>query len=171
MEFEQLIEKRYSVRKYKNDPVPRELIDKVLEAGRSAPTARNGQPQHVFVCLSPEAREKAKLCSSCTFDAPVVFIICYDEAAGDPTPLSNVVFGAMDATIVTTHMMLEAAALGLGTCWVGMFDHIKTKEQFSLTEKKLVPVAFLPMGYPADDSMPSSRHAEKKPADALITYL
>jgi len=171
MEFEKLIQKRYSVRKYKSDPVPKELIEKVIEAGRVAPTARNSQPQHIIVCLSQEAREMAKLCSPCTFDAPVVFIICYDEAAGVPTPMSNVVFGAMDATIVTTHMMLAAADLGLGTCWVGMFDHVLAKEKFSLTEKKLVPVAFLPMGYPADDSVPSPRHSESKPTESLVTYL
>jgi len=70
-------------------------------------------------------------------------------------------------SIVTTHLMLAAYDLGLGTCWVMYFDPAKTAELFALPEN-IVPVAFLPIGYPADDATPAPGHVQKKALDDIL---
>ena len=78
MDFEKLCGERYSLRKFDTRPVEREKLDLILEAGRSAPTAHNNQPQRIFVLQSPEALEKADACMGCHFHPPVVIAVGYD---------------------------------------------------------------------------------------------
>jgi len=165
MDFLTLAKERYSVRKFDTKPVPDELLDKILEAGRLAPTARNTQGHKIFVLKSEEARMKAKECSPCTFDAPIVMVICGKK----PTPERRS-FAEMDASIVTTHMMLEAADLGLGSTWVGMYDPEKTTAMLELTED-MVPLCFLPIGYPAEDAVPAEMHNSRKPLSETVVIL
>lgn len=77
--------------------------------------------------------------------------------------------GEVDASIVTTHMMLEAAALGLGTTWVGHFDPQKVRSAFALPEN-VIPVAILPMGYPHETSVPNQKHGERLPLSATTRH-
>jgi nitroreductase len=77
--------------------------------------------------------------------------------------------GWVDASIVTTQMMFQAADLGLGTTWVMYFDPAKTREQFQLPEQ-LIPVAFLPTGFPAADAVPADRHLLRHSLDKLVYH-
>lgn len=72
MEFEEVIRKRTAIRKFKNDNVEKDKIEKILEAGRLAPTAKNKQPQKIYVAMSEEAIEKIDKVSPCRYNAPVV---------------------------------------------------------------------------------------------------
>ena len=160
---------RYSVRKFKDQPVEKEKLDLILEAGRIAPTACNYQPQRIMVIDAPAAYEKLKQCTPCHFDAPVVLMICYDKTTVWKNKINGTVGGDVDASIVTTHMMLQAAALGLGTTWVGAFKLEKLRELFELPDF-LVPVALLPVGYPADDAEPHPWHFARYDMDHSVFY-
>ena len=128
MQFEDVINSRYSVRKYSDRPVEEEKLLKILEAGRLAPTAKNMQGQHVYVVRSPEMRKKFNKDWAMHFDAPIVLIIAMKKELEWISHFSKLNRGETDAAIVTDEMMLQAHALGLGTCWVGWFDPVKVKE-------------------------------------------
>ena len=161
MDFLQLAKnQRYSVRKFKDQIVEKEKLDLILEAGRIAPTACNYQPQRILVIKDAEAMEKVKQCTSYHFDAPVALMVCYDKTTCWKNKTNGKIGGDVDASIVTTHMMLEAAELGLATTWVGAFTHQKARELFCIPDF-LVPVALLPIGYPADDVEPHPWHFKR----------
>lgn len=169
--FLELAKARYSVRKYKPDPVEQEKIDLILEAARVAPTACNYQPQKIYVCKSEESRKKLAECSPCTFDAPLIFVIGYDTGrASTGKVCAGHSFGPTDAAIVCAHMMFEAQDLGLGSCWVGMFRNEDVKAALGLPENVQV-CDLLPVGYPAEDAHPASLHSQFRPAEETITEL
>jgi nitroreductase len=158
--FIELAKSRYSVRKYDSKPIPAEVMAQVLEAGRIAPTGCNNQSQRIKVITAAEDLAKVDQCTPCRFDAPAVLLVCYDKTVCWRRTFDGKSCGVSDACIVATHMMLEAADLGLGSCWVMHFDPAKATELFALPEH-IVPVAMLPIGYPADDAAPAPMHEEK----------
>lgn len=166
MDFLELAKTRYSVRSFRPDPVPEELIDKVLEAAYAAPTACNNQAFRILTVTSPEGMARFRACTACHFGAPMGFIICADRNAQWVRPFDGEGSGVVDASIVTTHMMLEAASLGLGTTWVMYFNPEAVKTEFTLPDG-LEPVALLPMGYPSANAAPSERHSQSRAADEL----
>ena len=107
--FLQLAKDRFSVRYYEKTPVEQEKIDAILEAARVAPTAKNLQPFHIYILQSKEAIAKINELSRCAYEAPVVFIVCYDKSKAWVSPFDpGDNSGIMDTSIVGTHMMLEA---------------------------------------------------------------
>ena len=172
MEFQELIESRYSVRKFSDEPVEAADIQAILEAGRIAPTARNSQTHRIWVVTKPEDLAKIDECSPCRFGAPAVLICAFDnkeafmhadERNGDWP------YGIMDGSIVFTHMMLKAHDLGLGTCWVGLFDGPKIQDSFGLED--VTVYSLMPFGHPAPDCVPNPRHFERKPLEQTVTWL
>ena len=170
MDFEKLSAERYSLRKYSDRPVEPEKLALILEAGRNAPTAHNLQPQRIFVLRSPEALEKADGCMGSHFHPPVILVVACDlqEAWKRETDGKN--HGEIDAAIAATQMMLQAADLGLGTTYVGMFEPEKLWAAFPEL-KDLGITALLPIGYPAEGAHPSRLHASRKPLEELVKYL
>lgn len=169
MDFSTLVKERYSVRKFSGNKVEQQKLDTVLEAGRLAPSACNYQPHRVLVIESDEARAKIKKCTPCDFSAPVILLVCYDKSVSAKRKVDGKDYGEVDASIVTTQMMLQAAEIGLGTTWVGHFDPAKIIENFDLPEN-LVPVALLPLGYPAEDAAPIELHFSRKPIEETVFY-
>ena len=167
MAFIDLAKDRYSVRKFSDKPVEKEKLDKILQAGQIAPTAGNTQPQRVLVVENEETIEKIRKCSKCHFNAPVVLVICYDNTISFKG--NGFDLGIVDASIVTTHMMLETADIGLGATWVQNFDPDAVKKEFSLPEN-IVPLTILPLGYPADDAKPTPMHVSRKPLNETVSY-
>ena len=170
MDFEKLSAVRYSLRKYSDRPVEPEKLALILEAGRNAPTAHNLQPQRIFVIQSPEALEKADGCMGSHFHPPVILAVACDleEAWKRETDGKN--HGEIDAAIAATQMMLQAADLGLGTTYVGMFEPEKLWAAFPEMQGTM-PVAMLTLGYPAEGAHPSRLHASRKPLEELVKYL
>ena len=170
MSFIDLAKSRYSVRGFKRTPVEEEKIKKILEAGKIAPTAKNSQPQKIYVLKSEEAIEKINKLSPCIYGAPLVFVIGYDKDRAVSVPARDYYnFGAMDSTIVATHMILEATDLGLGSCWVGMFNDVEVQKTFELPDNIQV-TALMPVGYTADGVGPAKMHEECRPDDEMIEY-
>ena len=160
MSFQELAKARYSVRSFRDEPIRKEHLDLILEAGRVAPTACNFQPQKIYVAKSAEAREKLASVCRCTFGAPVILVVCYDRDRDWKNKLMpGYTSGETDAAIVCTHMMLQAADLGVGSCWVGYFNAQSVAEVLGLPENLTVS-ALLPIGYPGDDAQPLPLHSQ-----------
>ena len=170
MEFANLSAARYSLRKFSDKNVEQEKLDLILESGRNAPTAHNNQPQRIFVLRSPEALEKADACTSMHFHAPVTLVVAYDPEAAWKREHDGKNHGEIDAAIAVTQMMLQAADLGLGTTYVGVFEPEKLLEQFP-EMAGLCPIARVPLGYPAENARPSKLHTMRKPMEELVKYL
>jgi nitroreductase len=169
MDFIQLAADRYSVRNFTKEPVKKEDIDRILKAGHLAPTACNRQPQRIIVCSDKETLALMRKCTPCHFKAPVALIVCYDKKRCWKRSNDGKTSGDIDAAIVVTHMMLEAADIGVGTTWVMYFDPEAVRAEFNLPDN-IEPVAILVMGYPADDAKPSLEHAEFRPLDEIVSY-
>ena len=167
--FLNLASHRYSVRKFGDKPIDKNTLDLILEAGRIAPTACNFQPQRILVIESDEALAKVKNCTACHFDAPLVLLVCYDQSASWKRKYDGTDGGPVDASIVTTQMMLQAFELGVGSTWVGSFDPLKVRKLFKLPEN-YVPIALLPLGWPAVDATPSPSHAKREPLGMTVFY-
>ena len=121
MKFIELAKKRCSIRGFKPDPVPEELLNEVLQAGNLAPTAKNLQPFHLIVVRNPVRLDELATAYPAPFfrGAPVVVVICIEASKGwtrDRYDGKN--YCEIDAAIATDHMTLAAADLGLGTCWI-----------------------------------------------------
>ena len=158
MELSQIIQARRSIRKYKGDAIAPEQLEAVLEAGRLAPSWKNGQCWTYIVVSDPAVR--LALGEAVGFNpdrtayeaAPYVLVQCADPAAsGD---LGGKDYYMMDAGISLEHMVLQAAELGLGTCWVGWFDEQPVKDLLGIPEGQRV-VALTPLGVP--DQAPKAR--------------
>lgn len=168
MNFAELIRQRYSVRAYKPNPVPDELLAQVLEAGRLAPTAANKQPFRIIVIHTkgrePELR---RIYHRDWFtQAPLILCVCTVRAeAWKRAMYDGKSHADVDATIVMDHMVLAAADLGLGTCWIAAFDPAAAREVLGLPSE-VEPVLFTPLGYPADQAKPK----ERRPLEELVRY-
>lgn len=171
MTFLDLAKERYSVRKFKDQPIEEEKLAAILEAGKVAPTAKNFQPQKIYVVKDKELREKLATASPCTYDAPVILVVGFDTTrAWKKRQIPGYNSGEVDASIATTHMMLEAWEQGIGSCWVAVFDNAAVAEILNLPEE-IQLMALMPIGYAADDSEPLPLHFEYRDMDDMITVL
>ena len=167
MNFESLALSRFSVRSYKNTPVSREVLKKVIEAARIAPSAVNFQPWHFVIADDEET--KAKIQESYPREwfrqAPVYIVVCadYSEAWVRSSDQKN--FADVDATIAADHLILQATDLGLGTCWVCNFNVEKCKQALKLPDF-IEPLAIIPIGY--TDEKPKQKN--RKPIDEIIHW-
>ena len=168
-DFLDLAQARYSVRKFSEKKVPKDIIEKILKAGMLAPTACNNQPQRIIVVESNEGLAKIKESTHCHFCAPLVFVISYNKDESWKRSFDGKDSGDIDASIVTTHMMLEAANLGIGSCWVMHYNPAILKEKFQLPDN-LESTALLVMGYPAETVKPAPGHDKCRPDSELISW-
>lgn len=169
MDFLKLASKRYSVRKFTDKVIEQETLNKILKAGHLAPTACNRQPQRILVINNEEGIAKLKKCTKCHFGASTALLICYHKEECWERKYDGKTSGDIDASIVTTHMMMEAESLGIGTTWVMYFIPEAIREEFSIPDT-LEPVALLVMGYPAPDAEPFPGHYEFRPLEDLVSY-
>ena len=164
MEFVELMQQRYSVRAYRSDPIEEGKLQQVLEAARLAPTAANRQPFRLLV-IHTEGRqdELSRVYEREWFlQAPLIIGICtVPSEAWSRVDGKN--YADVDAAIAMDHLILAAANLGLGTCWIGAFDPAAARQVLGLP-KEVEPLAFTPLGYPADQPRPKQR----KPLSDLV---
>ena len=165
MEFDKVIRERQSTRKFKEEKVSDELINKILEAGVIAPTAKNIQPEIIYVVKSEEGLKKMDDVSPCRYKAPLCMIVCTkrDEAYKNGEHDTY----QIDASIIATHMILEATNLGVDSVWVELFDKQKFKDAFNL-EENLEPIVMLPLGYKTDDYPGSPNHNKRKDLSEVV---
>ena len=168
-DFLKLVQTRYSVRNYKPDAVPREMLEQLLEAGRLAPSAVNFQPWKFIVIREMEMLKKIQGCYHREWfnTAPVVVVVCSDHQTSWKRSSDGKDHADIDAAIAIDHITLQATALGLGTCWVCNFDVVKCSEVLSLP-LGVEPVALLPIGFPTDENhaLPKDKK-RKQPFDVI----
>lgn len=169
MDFLKLCSDRYSVRSYTDRQVPEDILMKILEAGRLAPTAKNMQSQRIFVIRSKEAVEKLHKHCKC-YDAPTVLLVCGDTDVACNRPIVSHSMAEMDASIVATHMMLAATSLGVGSVWMCAFDNDAVAKEFDLPDN-IKPFLLLPLGYATGDCQPSPRHTQRNPMENMVKFL
>ncbi len=169
MDFDTLITERYSVRSFKADHLPQRIIDKILLASFKAPTGCNYQPQRIIVMNTDESIEKLKKCTKCHFNAPTAMLVCHNKEESWVRKYDGALSSPVDASIVTTYMMLAAQNEGVGTCFVMHFDPSAMRESFNIPDN-VEPLALLVMGYPSDDAKPLSLHFESRPLEDVVFY-
>lgn len=169
MEFNELITERYSVRNFKKEHLPQEVIDKILLSGHKAPTGCNYQPQRILVMNSDESIRKLQQCTKCHFNAPTAMLVCHNKNESWKRPYDGALSSSVDAVIVATHMMLAAHEEGVGCCWVMHFDPSAMKEQFNIPDN-IEPTALLVMGYSSPDAQPLELHFRSRPIDEVVFY-
>ncbi|MGN0193671.1 MAG: nitroreductase family protein [Pseudoramibacter sp.] len=169
--FMELAKARFSVKKFSDKPIEEDKLEQILEAGRIAPTAANKQAQRVYVIQSEDALAKISALSPCIYGAKTVLMIAYDADEDWKNSYEDGIHsGQQDASIVATHIMLEAWDLGIGSCWVNMFPNTKAAQAFGLPDN-IKPVLLMPIGYAAEGVKPLAKHTSRKPLDATVTRL
>ncbi len=167
MDFSQLIASRYSVRAYRPDPVEDEKLQQVLEAARLAPTAANRQPiQLIVMHTAGREAEIGRIYQRPWFvQAPLVIAVCAISSLAWVRESDRFNARLIDAAIVADHLILAAANLGLGTCWIAAFNVEAARSVLGLPPE-VEPAIFTPLGYPADLPGPKIR----KPLSELVRY-
>ena len=168
MNFEEIIRKRTSVRKFSDKKLEQENLDKILEAGRLAPTAKNNQPIKIYIVQSDEGLLKIDKASKCRYNANTILIICGNKEEayhkGDYSTYE------MDSCIVATHMMLEATNIGVDNIWIESFDENILREEFNIPNN-FIPVCLLPLGYKSQDCPINPMHNKRKEIEEIVEYI
>ena len=168
MEFNEVMFWRRSVRGYKSDPIPPEVLDRVLNSLRVAPSAANLQPRTFIVVKDEEVRHQLRAAYDREWmaKAPVIVAACVDPSkAWKRTDGFNA--ADLDIGIAFDHLTLAAANEGLGTCWICNFDEPKAKEVLGVPEGIRL-VALMPMGYP--DPIAPMRPFTRKPLEEILRF-
>ncbi len=157
MEFYDVLKVRRSIRKYKSAPVEQDKIDRILEAVRLAPSAKNFQPWHFLVIMDESGRHALREAypKEWFFTAPVIICAC-GEPAKAWVRRDGKNYLDVDVAIAFEHLILAAAAEGLGTCWIGAFDPAAVKRVLGLPAG-VEPIAMTPLGYPDEEPRTLSR--------------
>ena len=171
MNFDEIVSERYSVREYAEREVEEETLLKILEAGRLAPTARNQQPQHIYVVKSKEALKKLAEITPMTYGAPVVLVFTYDKDKEWHNPLEEgYTSGQQDVSIVASSIMFKAVEEGLGTVWCNYFPPTEIKKALNIADSEVVAI-LMPLGYPSETSTPRPMHSERKALEETVTVI
>lgn len=166
-QLEALLKTRRSIRRYRPDPVPDEMLVRVLEAGRWAPSASNRQPWTLVVVRNETVRRELAQHAAFLFirwahvgEAPVLIALC-----GDAKNRIYRQYLHEDIGLAGGQMMVQARALGLGTCWVGGVDREAMAQVLKLPDG-LEVVGLLTLGFPAEDPPATPR----KPLSEIVHY-
>jgi len=168
MDFDQLVKLRYSCRYYSPDPIEEKLLTKVLNAARLAPTAANNQPFQIIIINTENNQEDLlKIYNRKWFvQAPLILCICsIPEEGWIRHSYDKKNYSIVDAAIAIDHLTLQAADLGLGTCWIAAFNPSEAIDYLKIP-KGVEPIAFTPLGYPLDEPKEKIR----RPLSDLIRY-
>jgi nitroreductase len=151
MELSEVIKGRRSIRAFKKQNVSEEIIAKLINAARWAPSAGNIQPWEFVIVRKPAVKKKlaqAALNEAFVEEAPVVIVVCADEERSSRGygVRGKTLYCIQDTAAATQNILLTAYSLGLGACWIGAFNENEAKEALQAPEG-IRPVAIIPVGY------------------------
>lgn len=169
MEFQALIQQRYSCKKYSEKQVEPEKINAILQAGRLAPTAKNLQEQRIYVLQSEQALAAVDSVTPCRYGAPTVLAVAFDKNNVFTFPGGKRDSGVEDAAIVATHLMLAAADAGVDSCWLNYFDPDKAARALGLPEHEEL-LMLLDLGYAAPGGGPLANHETRKALEETVHF-
>ena len=165
MDVYEAIENRYSVRSYESRPIEEEKLQRVLNAGRLAPSARNRQEWKFVVARDEKIRQQLAKAAGQPFLAQAPVIVAVVSTEPTHVMLCGVESAPVDCAIAIDHLTLAAVAEGLGTCWIGHFDQDSCCTILNVPAPARI-IELLPMGYPADSASGKSR----KPIEEVVAY-
>lgn len=164
------IKRRRSIRAFKREDVSAEIVEKLVDSARWAPSAGNIQPWEFVIVRKPEIKRRlAKAALDQTFieEAPVVFVVCADEDQSSQGYglRGRTLYCLQDTAAAIQNVHLAACSLGLGTCWVGAFREEEARRILKIPHG-IRPIAIIPVGYPAESPPPRSR----RPIGQVVHY-
>lgn len=174
MNFLEIAKTRQSCRKYTDQPIPKEIIESIIEAGRLAPSACNAQPYLFTVCTGEKAKEVAKQTTGMgmnkfALQAPVLLVISempYNKSAAVGARIKGNDYRSIDIGITAAYITAEAAAQGIGSCILGWFDDAKIRDICGLEHPVRLVIT---LGY-ADESE-TLRDKKRKKHEEIVKYL
>ncbi len=172
MDFYDLIKNRESIRNYdRTRPVEKDKLDRILNAGRLAPSAANKQPWHFLVISSEEMLDKVRFCYHRDWfkDAPHILVVAGRKTDAWVRKHDGYNSLETDLTIAMDHLILAAENEGVGTCWIAAFNPEILSEALSLRMDEKV-YAITPLGYPQKGFKKKGRK-ERKPLDEIVRFL
>jgi len=169
MDFYEVIRTRRSIRSFKPDPIPDEVLSRVLEAVRIAPSGSNRQPWK-FIVVKDEALKKhlVPACHNQRFiaEAPAIIVACGSDIRWNRGGYMGQMSMLVDVSIAFTHLILAARVEGLGTCWIGDFNNDEVKKVLDIPEDMNV-VAVTPLGYPKEEAF--TEPGPRKPLAEIVS--
>lgn len=152
---------RRSIRRYESKKIPTDALDKILEAGRQAPSAMNRQPWHFIVVTDYETKKKLSkwLFTKHIKDSPVTIVGCAKTGFLDRK------WSIIGTSIALQNMVIAAWAMGVGSCWIGGFKEDEVKQLLKIPDKWEI-VALVTLGYPAE----TPHVKRKKPIEKVISF-
>ena len=170
MEFNTVLQRRYPCRSFTANPVEQEKVDRILEAGRIAPTAVNKQPVHVWAVSCPETLEAIKGVTRSNYGAPLILVVGCRPTDAWVRRYDGKNGAEVDASIVATYLMLAAENEGMATLWVGSFDPALLKGILPGSDGYEL-VAMINVGYPSEGSAPSAMHGSRVAMEEFVTKI
>jgi nitroreductase len=168
MEFYEVITTRRSVRAYSDRAIPEDVLTRVLNAARIAPSGSNRQPTRLILVRDAADRQAlVPLCHGQKFvaEAPIVIVACGKDIKYNRGGYMGGMAMIVDVSIAVDHLTLAARAEGLGTCWIGSFDNDAVKKHLGIPADHNV-VALTPLGYPKGDAFTET--TDRLPLDKLV---
>jgi len=168
MSILEAIKNRRSVRRYKEDPIPDDVLYRILESGRLAPSGKNLQPWKFIVVKDAKLREKLAEASVRQYfmaKAPITIVACGLPDNCYAHMGRYMKSWPVDVAIAVEHMILQAQEEGLGTCWIGAFEEAEVKEILGVPDNVKV-LALTPLGYPDEEPVTRGR----KPLEEIISF-
>lgn len=170
MEFLKVLENRYSCRDYSEKQVEKDVVEKVLNGVKIAPTAKNMQPHQIYVLNGKEKVDLIREASPSLYNAPLVFILLSEKERECYLQINDRYLTETDLGIVGTYLMLCAENQGLNTCWVCNFDDKKLSSLLNLPQN-LKPYSLILAGYKSEKGVPSPRHTIRRELNEFVKYL
>ena len=165
MDFNEVINKRYSCREYLDKKISEDELNQLLMAANLAPTAVNFQPFKVLVIENEDILNKLKEGTKYTFNAKTILCVIHNVNESWHRYYDKKDFGTFDSAIVTTHIVLEATNLGLATCIVCSMKEEVIKEILNIGDEYIVD-SLITVGYPAE----SGSHNKRKDLNEIVEY-
>lgn len=173
MNFWETVQKRRSVRHFDSErEVPPQMVERILEAAITAPTAGDRQPWHFVVVKDAKVRKaiaQSALRQDFVAQAPVVIVVCGEperSGARRGQRLADL-YTVQDTAAATENILLAATALGLGSCWVSEFREEALAEALGLSER-FWPLAVIPIGYPLKEAAGGRR---RRPLEEVVRFI
>ena len=164
MELKEVLLKRRSVRKFTEQPVSDEMIEELLHAAMSGPSACNRKPWEFYVVTNEQVLEELKTASKFSrFSAKLAIVVCGNLSR--PLPMHLADYWIQDCSAATENILLRVTDLGLGAVWCGIHPQKRAEEKarkaLGISEKQ-IPLNIIYIGYPAEEPEARDQYEEKR---------
>jgi nitroreductase len=168
MEFFEVIKNRRSIRSFKKQALPPEVINQLIDAAKAAPSAGNAQPWAFVLATQQKTKQalaQAAFNQKWLEEAAAVFVVCADMKRAEESygERGRTLYCIQDTSAAVENILLAATALGLGGCWMGAFHEDEVRSIIN-APSEIRPVALVPVGYPNE----SPRARSRRPAGEVV---